>query len=48
MTVHIDPLIRGADAQSWNDGVLIFDQETHCIVGGVIVGPHAGDMIGET
>ncbi|MGY3609956.1 MULTISPECIES: hypothetical protein [unclassified Bradyrhizobium] len=35
MTVHIDPLIKVADAQSWNDGVLIFDQETHCIVGGV-------------
>jgi dihydrolipoamide dehydrogenase len=47
MTVHIDPLIKVADAQSWNDEVLTFDQETHCIVGGVIVGPHAGDMIGE-
>ena len=26
---------------------LIFDEETHRIVGGGIVGPHAGDMIGE-
>ncbi|KAF0815204.1 Dihydrolipoyl dehydrogenase [Andreprevotia sp. IGB-42] len=26
---------------------LIFDAETHRIVGGAIVGPHAGDMIGE-
>ncbi len=26
---------------------LTFDEETHRIVGGVIVGPHAGDMIGE-
>lgn len=26
---------------------LIFDEETHRIIGGVIVGPHAGDMIGE-
>lgn len=26
---------------------LVFDEVTHRIVGGVIVGPHAGDMIGE-
>jgi hypothetical protein len=26
---------------------LIIDQETHRIIGGVIVGPQAGDMIGE-
>ncbi|MBO4224061.1 hypothetical protein GRB70_16725 [Bradyrhizobium neotropicale] len=26
---------------------LIFNQEAHSIVGGVIVGPRAGDMIGE-
>ena len=26
---------------------LLFDEETHCIVGGGIVGTHAGDMIGE-
>jgi dihydrolipoamide dehydrogenase len=26
---------------------LLFDAETGRIVGGVIVGPHAGDMIGE-
>jgi dihydrolipoamide dehydrogenase len=26
---------------------LIFDEETNRIIGGVIVGPHAGDMIGE-
>ncbi|MFX7870527.1 hypothetical protein ABTK02_21075, partial [Acinetobacter baumannii] len=26
---------------------LIFDEQTHRIIGGVIVGPHAGDMIGE-
>ncbi|WP_342709867.1 dihydrolipoyl dehydrogenase [Bradyrhizobium sp. B124] len=26
---------------------LVFDTETHRVVGGVIVGPHAGDMIGE-
>ncbi|MEY9178815.1 pyruvate/2-oxoglutarate dehydrogenase complex dihydrolipoamide dehydrogenase (E3) component [Bradyrhizobium sp. USDA 326] len=26
---------------------LIIDQETHRIIGDVIVGPHAGDMIGE-
>ncbi len=26
---------------------LIFDAETHCIIGGAIVGTHAGDIIGE-
>jgi len=26
---------------------LVFDAETHCIVGGSMVGPNAGDMIGE-
>lgn len=26
---------------------LVFDEETNRIIGGVIVGPHAGDMIGE-
>ena len=26
---------------------LLFDEETHCIVGGGIVGTHAGDLIGE-
>ncbi|QOZ36514.1 dihydrolipoyl dehydrogenase [Bradyrhizobium sp. CCBAU 53421] len=26
---------------------LVFDTDTHRVVGGVIVGPHAGDMIGE-
>jgi len=26
---------------------LIFDEETHRIIGGAIVGPNAGDMIGE-
>ncbi|MBL8483056.1 MAG: dihydrolipoyl dehydrogenase, partial [Rhodocyclaceae bacterium] len=26
---------------------LIFDEETHRVVGGAIVGPNAGDMIGE-
>ncbi|PKL94711.1 MAG: dihydrolipoyl dehydrogenase, partial [Gammaproteobacteria bacterium HGW-Gammaproteobacteria-8] len=26
---------------------LVFDAETHCVIGGAIVGPNAGDMIGE-
>ncbi|MDD2743835.1 MAG: dihydrolipoyl dehydrogenase, partial [Rhodocyclaceae bacterium] len=26
---------------------LIFDAETHRVIGGAIVGPNAGDMIGE-
>jgi len=36
-----------ASGASYGMTKLIIDQETHRIVGGVIVGPHAGDMIGE-
>ncbi|MGY3564265.1 pyruvate/2-oxoglutarate dehydrogenase complex dihydrolipoamide dehydrogenase (E3) component [Bradyrhizobium sp. USDA 4463] len=36
-----------ASGASYGMTKLIIDQETHRIIGGVIVGPHAGDMIGE-
>jgi dihydrolipoamide dehydrogenase len=36
-----------ASGASYGMTKLVFDEETDRIVGGVIVGPHAGDMIGE-
>jgi dihydrolipoamide dehydrogenase len=36
-----------ASGASYGMTKLLIDPETHRIVGGVIVGPHAGDMIGE-
>ena len=36
-----------ASGASYGMTKLLFDAETGRIVGGVIVGPHAGDMIGE-
>ncbi|MET4314120.1 pyruvate/2-oxoglutarate dehydrogenase complex dihydrolipoamide dehydrogenase (E3) component [Bradyrhizobium sp. S3.14.4] len=36
-----------ASGASFGMNKLIIDQETHRIIGGVNVGPHAGDMIGE-
>lgn len=36
-----------ASGASYGMTKLVFDEVTHRIVGGVIVGPHAGDMIGE-
>jgi dihydrolipoamide dehydrogenase len=36
-----------ASSASYGMTKLVFDSETNRIVGGVIVGPHAGDMIGE-
>jgi dihydrolipoamide dehydrogenase len=36
-----------ASGVSYGMTKLVFDSETNRIVGGVIVGPHAGDMIGE-
>jgi dihydrolipoamide dehydrogenase len=36
-----------ASGASYGMTKLVFDSETNRVVGGVIVGPHAGDMIGE-
>lgn len=36
-----------ASGASYGMTKLVFDEASHRIVGGVIVGPHAGDMIGE-
>ena len=40
-------LQRGVDRGVAERGALLFDEATHRIVGGGIVGTHAGDMIGE-
>ncbi|MCC8968797.1 dihydrolipoyl dehydrogenase, partial [Bradyrhizobium sp. Pear76] len=36
-----------ASGASYGMTKLVFDTETHRVIGGVIIGPHVGDMIGE-